>query len=87
MLDSFSFTIEQLRLLAEAERLMDEGKMPFVILRGERVSVQPEVMEELGLKQGQTINLSIFLAICEQFTALCQASIAIQKAQATQVSR
>ena len=53
--------IEQLRLLAKAERMMDAGEIPWVWAPGldgnyERLSVAPEVMEMLELEQSQTIN-------------------------------
>ena len=62
--------IEQIRLLAKAERLMDAGEIPWVWATGldgqyERLSVTPEIMEILELEQGQTINSFIVNAIAE----------------------
>jgi hypothetical protein len=71
-----------IRMIAEAERMMDGGH-PFVMLDGQRVMCRQEVMDELGLKQGQTINGVIFEAILRQNLAHCQAQIAIKKAQET----
>lgn len=57
MLDKFL-----LRAMAESERLMDEGKIAWVMapsVSGEgmdRLAVTPEIMEDLQLKQGQTVN-------------------------------
>lgn len=61
---------EHIRILAEAERLMDEGKVPWVWAPDSynsrsRLAVAPNVMEELGLKQGQTVNNMIIDAIAE----------------------
>ena len=61
---------ETLRALAESERLMDEGKVPFVwALRDgmyERLAVAPAIMEEFGLKQGQKVNSILVDAISEE---------------------
>lgn len=57
MLDKFF-----LRAMAESERLMDEGKIAWVMapsVSGEgmdRLAVTDEIMEDLQLKQGQTVN-------------------------------
>lgn len=61
---------EYIRWMAEAERLMDEGKLPFVMAptpngRFERMSVNPDIMEDLGLKSGQTVNSFIVDAISQ----------------------
>ena len=62
--------IERIRMMAYAERLMDEGKIPWVWSLSpngqyERLSVAPEVMEMLELHQGQTVNAFIVNAIAE----------------------
>ena len=62
--------IEQIRLLAKAERMMDTGEIPWVwapSLDGqyERLSVAPGIMEAFELEQGQTINSFIVNAIAE----------------------
>jgi hypothetical protein len=61
---------ETLRHMAESERLMDEGKIPFVLaLRNgiyERLAVAPVIMEEFGLKQGQKVNSILVDAISER---------------------
>lgn len=57
MLDKFL-----LRAMAESERMMDEGKIAWVMapsVSGEnmdRLAVTDEIMEDLQLKQGQTVN-------------------------------
>lgn len=59
----------RIRIMAESERLMDQGKVPWVwapIENGfDRMPVTPRIMEELGLEQGQTINYIILDAIAE----------------------
>lgn len=75
-----ALTTEEIKLVAEAERLMDDGKIPFVMLDGQRASVPVETMTELGLRQGQTINAIIFVEILKQNIALCQTKIALAKA-------
>ena len=57
MLDKFF-----LRAMAESERMMDEGKIAWVWAPGvssgimDRLAVSNEIMEDLQLKQGQTVN-------------------------------
>ena len=53
-----------LRAMAEAERLMDKGEIPFVLAPSpnggyERFAVSEEIMKELDLEQGQHINTMI----------------------------
>ena len=62
--------IQQIRMLAQAERLMDSGEVPWVWSVGpygqmERLSVAPDIMETLGLEQGQSVNSMIVNAIAE----------------------
>ena len=60
---------ETLKAIAESERLMDEGKIPWVWSKRygqyERLAVAPQIMEELGLQQGQSINSILLDAISE----------------------
>lgn len=60
----------RIRIMAESERLMDQGLVPWVWSPTEngsygRMAVTPRVMTELGLEQGQTINTIILDAIAE----------------------
>jgi hypothetical protein len=60
--------IKYIRALAEAERLMDDGKIPFVWAKNaygelERLSVNPQIMKEFNLRQGQSVNSIIVDAI------------------------
>ena len=59
-----------LRALAESERMMDEGKIPFVFAPSpnggyERFAVNKEIMKDLELEQGQRINTMIMDGIIE----------------------
>lgn len=59
---------EFIRAMAEAERMMDEGKLPWVWAPGpqgisERMAVSEEVMEDLNLVTGQNVNTMIRDAI------------------------
>ena len=61
---------EILRIMAQAERMMDEGLTPFVLAPSpnggyERFAVSKEIMEDLELKQGQHINTMIMDGIIE----------------------
>lgn len=71
------FTLEEIRMLAEAERMMDAGEVPFVMWHGHRVPVQPNCIAELGLEPGQTIIDVIALAIAEWNIASLKAQIAL----------
>ena len=61
---------ETLRYIAESERMMDEGLIPFVWApyNGvyERLAVAPSIMEEFGLQHGQRINSILVNAISEE---------------------
>jgi hypothetical protein len=62
---------EILRVMAESERMMDEGKIPFVLAPGptgilERLPLKEEQMTDYGLVQGQRINTIIRDAILEE---------------------
>jgi hypothetical protein len=74
------FSPEEIAMLAEAERMMDAGRIPFVMWQGERVMVPAETMHELGLRQKQTINKEIFMAICHCNLAYIQAQRALLQA-------
>ena len=57
-----------IRLLAEAERLIDEGLIPYVWALGlngnyDRLPVNQDVMDDLGLVTGQKVNSIIVEAI------------------------
>ena len=72
-------TTEEIKLLAQAERLMDAGEVPFVVWDGGRMIVQPVVMDELGLESGQTVSHEIAGAILSANLAAIQTSAAIAK--------
>lgn len=77
------FTIEQLRMLADQEREMDAGQVPFVRLRDQRVAMTPSAMAAFGLEVGQTINDQIFIGILRLNLAECEASLVEQRAAKT----
>ena len=60
---SRKIAIEEVRSLAESERMMDDGRAKFVMFSGGRVAVEESVMDKLGLAQGQTISHKIFEAV------------------------
>ena len=83
-----NFTLERIRLLAQAERDMDSGKIPYTMLDGRRVAIEADAMEALNLQQGQTINWSIFIALQEWRIAQCRhklAEEAVEKAAQEEV--
>ena len=70
-------TTEQIRMLAQAERQMDAGEVPFVVAAGERLIVRPVVMEELGLETGQTVSNTLVLAILKANLAALRVDVAL----------
>ena len=64
-----------IRAMVESERMMDKGEIPFVFAPSpnggyERFAVNAEIMTELELEQGQSINTMIMDAIIELQLAL-----------------
>lgn len=57
---------EQIKMLAEAEKMMDSGQKKYVLFGGNRMIVDEEVMEKLGLQPRQTITWEIFGAIQQE---------------------
>jgi hypothetical protein len=78
------FTNEEVALLAECERKMDAGEIPFVMMGGVRLATNREVMEELKLVQGQTVTPFIHHRMLEIQIALLQAKLAIERARGRQ---
>ncbi len=56
-------TDAEIRLQAEAQRMMDSGEIPFVVYNGERLALTKEQMDRFGLQRGQTINSTIYYHI------------------------
>ena len=75
------FTREEIALLAQCERDMDSGKMPFVVLGGNRWGSSQECLDALGLISGQTVNLIIIQAMLRWKIDDCKAKIEEQKFQ------
>jgi hypothetical protein len=62
---------EIIRAMADAERRMDAGELPFVMAPGptgifERFPLEQDRMDDYGLKQGQRINTIIRDAILDE---------------------
>ena len=74
-----TFSVEEIRMLAECEHMMDAGEYPFVVAHGQRMMVNPLVMEELGLETGQTVNHQIIRAISRAHLGNVEAQIAASK--------
>lgn len=78
-MSSLNLNRDQIKMLAEIERQMDDGLVPFVIWAGNRLTVRHECMEEFGLRQAQTINDEIAREIMKWNIAYCEARIVEQK--------
>ena len=72
-------TTEEIKMLAEVERQMDAGEVPFVVWGGRRMTVRQLVMDELGLETGQTVSHEIAGAILNANLAACRAAVAADK--------
>lgn len=57
---------EDVKLLAQVERDIENNRVPFVKLNGGRLLVMPEVMKFFGLEQGQNITIPIYTAILKK---------------------
>lgn len=68
------FSIEDLRMLAAAEREMDAGKVPWVRVEGAsaRAVMAPEIMDLLGLVSGQTVSWTLWGEIIRLTLKVCQ---------------
>lgn len=71
---------EEIKGLAELERRMDTGIQPYVIIDNMRMAVSQKIMQELDLKNGQTINRLISTHIMQLALAEVRAAMAIKKA-------
>ncbi len=76
-----NLTTQDMQLLAQAERDMDAGLVPFVVLNGMRNLVSADTMSELGLVSGQQVTPSMMTAIIKKSLADMQAELAIIKAK------
>lgn len=68
---------EVLRIMADTERRMDSGELPFVLAPGptgifERFPLDQERMDDYGLVSGQRINTIIRDAILEESDSILQ---------------
>lgn len=75
------FNQEQVKVLAEVERRMDNGTMPFVRDNtGRRWAFPAEVLQTSGCVSGQTVNETILSHLMEANLANIQMQIALEKA-------
>lgn len=72
-------TNEEVKLLAKEERMMDSGKIKFVMFGDQRLMVDDDIMEKIDLKPGQTISWQIFQAILEENLKKIQLKIQLEK--------
>ncbi len=72
-------TTDDYKLLAKQQQQMDSGEVPFVMLKGTRIAVMPDVMTDLKLTQGQAICDGIFTRILEMSLRKAQAELAAKE--------
>lgn len=74
--------IEMLKLLVEAEGMMDRGEVPWVRVEGttQRRIVDADLMAALGLVAGQTITIGIALGLARLELQLLEEKIAARDA-------
>ena len=73
-----SLTPEQIKDLAEIERMMDAEDVFYVCLNNQRIAVTDLVADQLGLTRGQTINQTIMIAILNAQLAQIEAEKKMQ---------
>lgn len=73
------FTDEQIAMIAEAERRMAAGEVPFVVCGGQRLMVQEETMRDFGLTVGQEVPISILGDIIGRNMSYLSAQVAMEK--------
>ena len=79
-LNDMDLTIDQIKMLAEAERKMDTGELSFVVAEGQRMLIDPLIMDEFGLVSGQTVTNTIVIEILKAKIAMVKAQIAARRA-------
>jgi hypothetical protein len=70
---------DQIRDLAKIERMMDSGKLSFVVYDGERWSFEQELLEEFQIKSGQTVTHQILHHLQVENLAKMSTKKAIEK--------
>lgn len=73
------FNNEEIRLVANLEKRMDDGEVQFVLWAGSRVAVEDHIMRQLGLTHGQSISGTIFQAIINARIQYCNQIIEAEK--------
>ena len=74
-----NFTTDELKMLAESERLMDGGEMPYVNFHNQRLMVSEQAMAEFDLRIGQCISDAVFVALIRFEIADCKSQISRNK--------
>ena len=74
-------TDEDLKMLADRDRKMDLGELPYVLYQDRtHYTANPEVLAELGLVSGQTVSDAVIAAILAANLASLQARFAVEAA-------
>lgn len=66
--------------IAQIDRMMDIGLLPFVMFNDQRIPVEAYIMQELNLLQGQLISTETFKTVMKLCLRDCEASMALNKA-------
>lgn len=72
-------SIDEYRMLAEVERMMDKGEIPYVVQNGQRLAFSKDVMEEFKVENGQTVSLELMIAMTEANIACLKIEIDLKK--------
>ena len=70
---TMTLTDEEIKLLAQLEHQMDTGEQPFVVYHGHRIAVSKTHMKRFKLRQAQSINDAIHMALLEANIEECRA--------------
>jgi len=63
----------------DQERRMDSGEQPFVMFQGHRLAFMQDVLNECGVKSGETIPHAVWIAMLQLTLRKLQAQIAAEK--------
>lgn len=68
-------TLDQIKILADLERKMDSGEQPFVQTSHGRMAFRQELLDECGIKSGQSVSTAMVHTLMQMSLASLQVQI------------
>ena len=68
-------TPDQMKILADLERKMDSGEQPFVQTSHSRMAFRQELLDECGIKSGQSVSTAMVHTLMQMSLASLQVQI------------